>query len=127
MGLLMKIPLEFTGYPIPNITWYREGFELESSKEFQITNTDTSSTLLIPDLLPDDAGMYMVKAYNPLGMAQTKAKLSVMEDVAEKEGEPRFTRSLPHDFVALTNEPAALECEVVGNPIPEITWFKVCM
>ena len=69
--------------------------------------------------------MYMVKVFNPLGMAQTKAKLSVLEDSAEKEGEPRFVRVLPHDLVVVAKEAATLECEVLGNPKPDVAWFKV--
>ncbi len=69
--------MEFTGYPPPVIQWFREGFEIQTSRDFQIMTTPTRSTLYIPEVFPEDTGIFTVKIHNPHGMAQCKANLQV--------------------------------------------------
>ena len=44
----------------------------------QITTTDTSSILHIPEVFPEDAGQFMAMAENPNGKANTKARVTVI-------------------------------------------------
>lgn len=68
--------------------------------------------------------MYAVKAYNALGMAQTKAKLTVLND-EHKQLEPHFVLALPRDVVVVAGEPALLAVQVAGQPPPDVLWFRV--
>ena len=72
-----RFSVEFTGYPPPVIQWFREGFEIQTSRDFQIMTTPTRSTLYIPEVFPEDTGMFTVKIHNQYGMAQCKAMLQV--------------------------------------------------
>ena len=76
-----RFSVEFTGYPPPVIQWFREGFEIQTSRDFQIMTTPTRSTLYIPEVFPEDTGMFTVKIHNQYGMAQCKAMLQVQGNV----------------------------------------------
>jgi len=64
--------VHFKGFPPPLITWYRDNFEIHPSHDFQITTTEETSKLMIPEIFPEDSGMVTVKAYNMYGMVQCK-------------------------------------------------------
>ena len=68
--------------------------------------------------------MYAVKAYNALGMTQTKAKLTVLDDEL-KQLEPHFVVALPRDVVVVAGDPALLAVQVAGQPPPDVLWFRV--
>lgn len=72
-----RFSVQFTGAPAPQVSWFREGFEIQTSRDFQIMTTATRSTLYIPEVFPEDTGMFTVKINNANGMAQCKAMLSV--------------------------------------------------
>ena len=75
---LFRLEVHFKGFPPPIISWYRDNFEIQPSHDFQINTTETVSTLSIPEVFPEDTGMFMVKAYNMYGTVQCKAKLTVV-------------------------------------------------
>lgn len=77
MTLCCRFSVEFTGQPPPVIQWFREGFEIQTSRDFQIMTTPTRSTLYIPEVFPEDTGVFTVKIHNQHGMAQCKAMLQV--------------------------------------------------
>jgi kettin, putative len=85
----------FQGTPTPTITWFRENFEMQSSKDFevspflliinkliinlitQIITTENKSTLAIKEVYLEDSGMFSVKAENRVGSAKSSANLIV--------------------------------------------------
>lgn len=69
---IFRLEVHFKGYPPPVITWYRDNFEIQPSHDFQIVTTETTSKLSIPEVFPEDTGMFTVKAYNMYGMVQCK-------------------------------------------------------
>ena len=79
-----RLDVHFVGNPTPDIHWYREGIEIQPSRDFQITLLPGKSFLYIPEIFPEDAGLYMVRANNPYGMAECKARLVV-------QGEENFS------------------------------------
>jgi hypothetical protein len=75
--LSVKLEVEFNGIPSPEAVWYKDGFQMQSSKDFHIESSLTSSSLVIREAFLTDSGMYQVKLFNEVGVAQTKAYLSV--------------------------------------------------
>lgn len=75
--LKIRMEVHFSGIPPPVITWYRDSFEIQPSRDFQISTTEYSSSLHIPEVFAEDAGLFTVKAYNKFGLVQCKAKLTV--------------------------------------------------
>ncbi|GFS02464.1 titin, partial [Elysia marginata] len=120
----VTLEVHFKGIPPPVITWYRDNFEIQPSRDFQISTTETTSSLHVPEVFIEDAGLFTVKAYNKFGMVQCKAKLTVEEGEApEKEVPPEF-RSLARDTKVFQGEPVTFDCQITGSPTPEVHWTK---
>ncbi|RUS90394.1 hypothetical protein EGW08_001889, partial [Elysia chlorotica] len=120
----VTLEVHFKGIPPPVITWYRDNFEIQPSRDFQISTTETTSTLHVPEVFSEDAGLFTVKAYNKFGMVQCKAKLTVEErETQEKEVPPEF-RNLARDTKVIQGEPVTFDCQITGSPPPEVHWTK---
>ncbi|XP_074662091.1 titin-like isoform X2 [Tubulanus polymorphus] len=123
-GKSVKLEVEVIGKPEPTVKWYREGMEIQPSRDFQISTQKNSTSLFMPEIFPEDAGTYSVIAENPSGVAQTKAKITVIEELPlEKEQPPEF-RSLLQDTVIKVGEPLTFDCQITGKPSPDVYWQK---
>ena len=69
--------VNYTGFPTPDIHWYREGVEIQPSRDFQITHLYQKSFLTVPEVFLEDAGTFTVRAISPVGMAECRAILVV--------------------------------------------------
>ena len=82
----------------------------------------------MPEVLLDDQGMYMVKAYNQYGMMQCKAMMAVLPDESKKPKEtaPAFVTKLS-DKTATIGEPLSLTVQLSEQPTPtyRVEWYKV--
>lgn len=76
-GIVITLKVEFAGNPAPEVIWYKDGFKMQSSEDFHIDSNATSSSLRIREAFKSDSGMYQVKIFNEVGIAQTKAYLTV--------------------------------------------------
>ena len=57
--------------------WFREGVEIQPSRDFQITSLNNKSFLLIPEVFLEDAGTYSVRLTNQFGLMECKAVMKV--------------------------------------------------
>lgn len=81
----------------------------------------------MPEVFSDDQGMYMVKAYNPYGMMQSKAMLAVEPDLNKvRETVPTFVSKLS-SMTATLGEPVSFSIQLKEEPSPnhKVEWFKV--
>lgn len=79
-------------------------------------------TLFVHNLrVKEDAGEYMVRAENELGVTVCKTVLNV-ERVVPVNG-PRFIRSLPERTLVHPNQPTTLECEIAADETVSFQWF----
>ena len=69
--------MHYTGFPTPEVHWYREGVEIQPSRDFQITHLYQKSYLVVPEVFLEDAGTFTVRAISPVGMAECRALLVV--------------------------------------------------
>lgn len=69
--------VHFTGLPTPQIQWFREDSEIHSTRDFQISTSQHKSTLCIPEVFAEDAGLFTVRASNPSGVVECKGILTV--------------------------------------------------
>lgn len=65
------------GLPTPIISWYKDEDIIQPSEEFEIAYSENIASLFIMDVLPEDAGKYVIVAKNELGTATTTANLEV--------------------------------------------------
>ena len=121
-GVLVVASVEFTSNPESEVIWYKDGFQMQSSEDFHIETTATSSSLRIREAFKSDSGMYQVKAFNEVGVAQSKAYLTVTPNELN-ELMPRILLELKNVKVN-SGEPVKFQSQIRGNPEPLITWFK---
>lgn len=74
-GESVKLEVEFTGYPKPEIYWYRNGKEILPSPNIQIE--ERKSSLTIHKATKEVAGKYEVRAMNSAGEARSSGSVTV--------------------------------------------------
>ena len=60
-----------------DIVWSKDGETLKSTKDCNITFDKGTCRLYIPEVYPNDAGMYQIDLENEFGKAMSQAQLSV--------------------------------------------------
>ncbi len=81
-GTSLDLTVEFNGVPAPEVFWYKDGLQMESSIDFHIETASNKSTLKIREGYKSDSGIYQVKLFNEIGVAQTKAYLGVIPGIS---------------------------------------------
>lgn len=66
-----------SGSPPFTVSWYRDGEEIHSGPNYEISFIDNSCTLKLPTLKLSDSGVYKCKAVNKAGASETTASLVV--------------------------------------------------
>jgi hypothetical protein len=67
--------VHFHGIPTPKVVWYKDGFEMFSSRRVRVTVENDASSLVIHQTAFTDEGEYKCTATNRAGHIITKAKL----------------------------------------------------
>lgn len=81
-GSQVRLQVRVTGIPTPVVKFYRDGAEIQSSLDFQISQEGDLYSLVIAEAYPEDSGTYSVNATNSVGRATSTAELLVQgEDV----------------------------------------------
>lgn len=77
-----------TGYPDPEVIWYKDDQSIKESRHFQIDyDEDGNCSLTISEVCGDDDAKYTCKAVNSLGEATCTAELLVETMGKEEEEE----------------------------------------
>lgn len=85
-GDAVKFTATLTGKPRPDVTWYVDDTEIKDEPEYEVAFTDDgTASLTLPEVIPEDEGLYLCKAVNVVGQATCSAELFV-------EGLYLFTR-----------------------------------
>uniref|UniRef100_A0A286XF31 Ig-like domain-containing protein n=1 Tax=Cavia porcellus TaxID=10141 RepID=A0A286XF31_CAVPO len=77
LGSQVRLQVRVTGIPTPVVKFYRDGAEIQSSLDFQISQEGDLYSLLIAEAYPEDSGTYSVNATNSVGRATSTAELLV--------------------------------------------------
>lgn len=115
--------VKLTGYPSPEVQWYRGKKKLKSEGRFDISQSDDDQTytLHIKDVSLDDAGVYKCVASNDAGDTPVEAKLSVKEKRVKPEFEGDEFKT---PLVVKENEKLTIDLKIKGKPKPEVLWYK---
>lgn len=79
IGENARISCQYSGQPIPTITWFKDGKAIRTDDQRIVITQETSilSILTINNTSIDDKGVYSVKLINIAGDAEGKANLNV--------------------------------------------------
>jgi len=121
-GSDIELSVEFTSTPASEVFWYKDGLQMESSIDFHIESTANKSLLRIREGFKSDSGTYQVKLFNELGVAQSKAYLTIipahLEDLT-----PKILLNLTN-LTVNSGDPVKFQTQAKGDPAPILTWFK---
>ncbi|RUS90387.1 hypothetical protein EGW08_001882, partial [Elysia chlorotica] len=123
VGEEVTFTVTVTCRPEPDVTWYHGDQEVVRSSQVSFQHDKGVYRMTIIDLNVKDAGQWRCKAVNSYGEAWCSCDLKVLDQVPPSHSRPRFTKEL--EYMTVTQGSLVrLECSVVGEPAPEIKWFK---
>ncbi|CAF1627883.1 unnamed protein product, partial [Adineta ricciae] len=126
--------VRITGQPKPQIIWYKDNQPIRNTHDHKIRNQDDIYTLEIPELFPDDAGLYMVKAVNIEGEAKCEGLLTILSAThpISVNTEPAFVQptGFPPEFLQLfidrqasINSSMKFEARLIGTQPLNVYWL----
>lgn len=126
-GFPIKMEIKLIGHPPPTLKWLCNGTEITpNGQHAKISqNPDGTASLIIDNVLPNDAGDYQVVATNDVGSVSSMAHLTVAPKTDDRvpESAPKFSSGL-RDGNADEGQELVLSAPFVANPMPEIIWTK---
>ncbi|KAK3540674.1 hypothetical protein QTP70_034595, partial [Hemibagrus guttatus] len=152
IGSSVTLSCEAQGVPEPEVTWYRNGWKLNSGRTLQLTG----QKLTINSMQVSDGGVYTCKVSNPAGQQERMFSLTahgsgsmlslgplelshsgVYTCIAHNsEGEthknytltiqvpPKILNTGPSELSALVGAELTLTCRAEGTPTPQLTWMR---
>ncbi|XP_025104057.1 titin homolog isoform X1 [Pomacea canaliculata] len=123
VGEDVELSVTVTGYPEPEIRWYKGDRQISPSSHYVIEQDKNVCHLTIHKGTPEDAGEWRCLAVNPFGQAWSSCDLKILEAIPEGHRAPRFPHEL-EDMTVTRGSMVQLECEVIGFPQPAIEWYK---
>ncbi|CEF63660.1 Hemicentin-1 [Strongyloides ratti] len=117
-----KLCLKVTGYPLPEITWYKDDVLMHETDRIKFySDAEGHFALCFEGILESDTGRYTCIAQNEFGSASTSAQFRVIK--AEKEAAPPVFVTKLKDQECVEGDIVCLEAEVDGWPEPDIVWL----
>ncbi|KAF7989938.1 hypothetical protein HCN44_008612 [Aphidius gifuensis] len=110
--------VQFIGIPIPKISWFKDDFEIFSSRRTRIITENGKSTLLIYQTSLSDVGQIKCTAVNKVGHVMTQANL-----ILEAPPKIRLPRQYEDGLLFKRHETIWLKAFIAGRPLPNVTWF----
>lgn len=139
-GKTLSLNCVVKGHPKPIVLWYKNGLELLPSDRVTMSNNGSVCCLSFLNVNDTDMGRYTCEATNKEGRVSTFVRLLVVDDpkICEAdlrlkelldgdrgvgECQPQFMMRLRDRRVQVTY-PVRLTCQCIGDPQPEIKWYK---
>ncbi|KAG5871898.1 hypothetical protein JTB14_030952 [Gonioctena quinquepunctata] len=111
-----------SGNPNPRISWSKDNIEIDGTQARYRIKLDQS--LQIITLHKTDSGIYLCTADNGIGdPIANEIKLDVVDTGPRPPTMLEGVEEEPPLIVSL-NAPTSLNCFVLGNPFPTVTWWK---
>ncbi|XP_046833264.1 uncharacterized protein LOC124430549 isoform X4 [Vespa crabro] len=107
------------GYPQPNISWSKNGQELQPKDGAKTSYAHNHVRLELKNVNVKNAGRYTCTASNECGSASSTADLVVKKTIFP----PVFGRRLQAQVVK-RGDRVLMEVEITGTPEPTVIWYK---
>lgn len=122
-GGTLLFEARYDGLPRPEITWLRNGREIQINEDVTIETTENTTTIKIVNMTRKRTGKYEVSAKNKVGEAKSSGSVMVTDETQYKEIKPpRFIKPLQPKYFG-ENEVAILEAIVESEPLSSFQWF----
>lgn len=105
------------GTPAPQINWFKDGFEIFSSRRTKIISDNGKSTLIFHQAALTDEGEIKCTATNRAGHVATRMYLNI-----EAPPKIRLPRQYEDGYLIEAGEVIKLKVGIAGRPVPSITW-----
>lgn len=109
--------VKFEGTPHPTVAWFKDDYEIFSSRRTAIVTDETTSVLVFHQTLLSDEGEIRCTGTNRSGHAVTRARLSI-----EAAPKLRYPRQYEDGLLYEVNETVFLKTVIVGKPSPSVEW-----
>ncbi|XP_042220613.1 uncharacterized protein LOC121865339 [Homarus americanus] len=113
----VEFSVDIIGTPLPDITWYKDGFEVYDTRRFEFRVEGDRYTLVLKEAKLTDEGDIRVRATNRVGVASSQATLRV-EAPPQVRLPPQYEQGLIFD----TDELIRLRVPYTGRPQPQAAW-----
>ncbi|XP_031789478.1 titin homolog isoform X2 [Nasonia vitripennis] len=142
----LRLTAQIEAYPSVGIVWHRDGIRLRPRRRAAMTlSNDGTVELILAKVTSRDAGIYTCTATNEIGKAETTARVSVIgPDDGVTGVDDNFSPhvvvnppdvDIPYSRVPLfvtkplsteaqEGDTVIIQCEVVGDPKPEVMWLR---
>ena len=114
----IEFRVRILGEPPPEINWFKDGYEIFSSRRTKIVNDQDVSVLIIHQVALTDEGEIKCSATNRAGHVVTKSQLQV-----QAPPKIRLPRTYEDGLIVEAEEVVRLKVGVAGQPPPAITWL----
>ena len=99
-----EVTATITGFPLPQISWFKDSLKIETNNEYVVETTKTSSKFTIKTIERHHSGKVTVKAKNSAGSAVVDLSLTVIDKPSKPEG-PLLFREISEEAVVLEWKP----------------------
>ncbi|CRL08297.1 CLUMA_CG021249, isoform A [Clunio marinus] len=113
----VEFKVKFAGSPTPQIAWFKDGFEIFSSRRTKISTENDSSTLIFYQASLTDEGEIKCTATNRAGYSFTKSNLTI-----EAPPKIRLPRQYEDGLIIEADEVIRLKVGIAGRPVPNVVW-----
>lgn len=119
----LKLKLKLSGFPLPEVKWYRYDDELKADERMtmNILPDGTAQLDILSADMAKDGGQYKMVAVNATGQvtAQTVVKIQKKPEPPSLQGD-----KLPIETKVMEAEPLKLSIKLNGHPLPDVKWYK---
>ena len=134
LDILEHLPLQLTckfdGYPVPEITWYKDGIQIFENETLKFIND--GKILNIPDTKAWFTGNYSCVGKNEIGTTELKydvlilspPKLMTSSKISDDSSEEFIPKNI-ETIEAIRGEDVPIECSVEASPKARIHWVQV--
>lgn len=114
----IEFRVKFMGQPSPEINWFKDGYEIFSSRRTKIVNDTDASVLIIHQVALTDEGEIKCTATNRAGHVVTKSNLFV-----QAPPKIRLPRTYEDGLIVEAEEVLRLKVGIAGQPPPQVIWL----
>ncbi|KAL0279933.1 UNVERIFIED_CONTAM: hypothetical protein PYX00_001383 [Menopon gallinae] len=130
----MHLTAQVEAYPSVGVVWHRNGVRLRPSRRIVMTlNHEGLVELIVGGVTEKDSGVYACTATNEVGRCETVCRVSIQSgsQAIPRIEEPELPYSKAPMFVkkprsneAVEGDAVVIECQVIGDPKPEVYWLR---